>query len=316
MLEYVAQGGTDADALTTLAGRLARLQREFTPAQLAELRELTGGKSFPDLAHDLLHAVDPDAQIEAARRLPGVTGEPTEEQIKIAAEQLAQQAVTPFHKAAFRRRILEIRAVNEQTMDRHSIDEVLYAGFDAAAVLKAQAKVKDFREWIAQHRDELTALQVIYAGVRPLKLSLKDLRQLKDALSIPPLGATPTQLWRAFQAVESDKVKGSGGTQLADLVTLVRHALIPDFTLLPYAEEVRNRYDTWLTERDADKSFTPEQREWLDRMAEQIATSLGIEPGDFEDGWFGQHGSLGKAAALFGDKLKPLLAELNERLAA
>lgn len=31
VLEYVAQGGTDPDALTTLAGRLARLQREFTP---------------------------------------------------------------------------------------------------------------------------------------------------------------------------------------------------------------------------------------------------------------------------------------------
>jgi type I restriction enzyme R subunit len=316
LLEYVAQGGTDPDALTTLAGRLARLQREFTPAQLAELRDLTGGKSFPDLAHDLLHAVDTDAQIEAAKRLPGTTGEPTEEQIKIAAEQLAQQAVTPFHKAAFRRRILELRAVNEQTMDRHSIDEVLYSGFDAAAVEKAQAKVKDFREWIARHRDELAALQVLYAGTRPLKLSLKDLRQLKDAISIPPLAATPTQLWRAFQAVDSDKVKGLGGTQLADLVALVRHALIPDFTLLPYADEVRTRYEEWLKERDAENTFTPEQHEWLDRMAEHIATSLGIEPGDFEDGWFGQHGSLGKATTLFGDKLKPLLAELNERLAA
>ena len=51
-------------------------------------------------------------------------------------------------------------------------------------------------------------------------------------------------------------------------------------------------------------------------MAEHIATSLAIETDDFQDGWFGQHGSLGKAHALFGDKLKPLLAELNERLAA
>jgi type I restriction enzyme, R subunit len=42
LLEYVAQGGTDPDALTTLAGRLARLQREFSPAQLAELQELAG----------------------------------------------------------------------------------------------------------------------------------------------------------------------------------------------------------------------------------------------------------------------------------
>lgn len=316
LLEYVAQGGTDPEALTTLAGRLARLQREFSPSQLAELRELAEGKSFPDLAGDLMRAVDPDAQIAAAKRLPGVTGEPTPEHIQTATDQLAQHAVTPFLKAAFRRRILEIRAQNEQTIDRHSIDDVLYSGFDAAAVDKAQAKVKDFRAWIAANKDQLTALQILYSGTRPLKLSLKDLRQLKEALSIPPLAASPTQLWRAFQAVESDKVKGLGGTQLADLVTLVRHALIPDFTLVPYAEEVRARYDAWLAERDGATTFTAEQREWLDRMAEHIATSLEIQPDDFEDGWFGQHGSLGKAHQLFGDKLKPLLVELNERLAA
>ena len=316
LLEYIAKGGTDPDALTTLAGRLARLQREFTPAQLTELRELAGGKSFPALAGNLMRAVDPDAQIAAAKRLPGVTGEPTPEHIQTATEQLAQQAVTPFLKAAFRRRILEIRSQNEQTIDRHSIDDVLYAGFDASAVDKAQAKVKDFRGWIAANKDQLTALQILYSGTRPLKLSLKDLHNLKEALSLPPLAASPTQLWRAFQAVESDKVKGFGGTQLADLVTLVRRALVPALTLVPYAEEVRARYDAWLAERDVAKSFTPEQRKWLDRMAEHIATSIAIKPDDFQDGWFGQHGSLGKAHALFGDKLKPLLAELNERLAA
>ena len=37
-----------ADALTTLAGRLARLQRDFSADQLGELKELAGGKSFPD----------------------------------------------------------------------------------------------------------------------------------------------------------------------------------------------------------------------------------------------------------------------------
>ena len=48
LLNYVAQGGTDLEALTTLAGRLARMQREFSPEQLVELKELAGGKSFPD----------------------------------------------------------------------------------------------------------------------------------------------------------------------------------------------------------------------------------------------------------------------------
>jgi type I restriction enzyme R subunit len=316
LLNYVAQGGIDADALTTLAGRLARMQHEFSPEQLVELKDLAAGKSFPDLAHDLLNASDPDAQMEAAKRLPGVTDVPTADQIKAAGEQLAQQAVTPFMKAAFRRRILEIRLQNEQTIDRHTIDDVLYAGFDASAVEKAQAKVKDFRGWIEEHKDQLTALQVLYAGVRPVKLSLKDLRQLKEALARPPLAATPTQLWRAFEAVEAEKVKGSGGDVLTDLVSLVRHALIPSFSLVPYREELRERYRAWLKDHDAERRFTGEQRAWLDRMAEHIATSLAIAPGDFDDGWFGQRGGLGGAHMLFGEQLGPLLADLNERLAA
>lgn len=316
LLNYVAQGGLDADALTTLAGRLARLQRDFSADQLAELKELAGGNSFADLAHDLLNACDPDAQAEEAKKQPGVVGAPTEEHVKAAAEQLARQAVTPFLKAQLRRRILEIRTQNEQTIDRHTIDDVLYAGFDAAAVEKAQAKVKDFRAWIVDHKNELTALQVLYAGTRPLRLSLKELRQLRDALARPPLAATPAQLWRAFQAVEAEKVKGSGGEVLADLVALVRHALVPAMTLVPYREELRERYQQWLKDREAESAFTPEQREWLDRMAEHIATSLAIGPEDFETGWFGQHGSLGHAHALFGDGLKPLISELNERLAA
>jgi type I restriction enzyme R subunit len=97
----------------------------------------------------------------------------------------------------------------------------------------------------------------------------------------------------------------------------VRHAIQPDFPLEPFAADVRLNYREWLMEQEkAGAVFTDEQREWLDRMAEHIATSLEIRRDDFEDGWFGQHGSLGKVHQLFGDKLQPLLAELNERLAA
>ncbi len=42
---------------------------------------------------------------------------------------------------------------------------------------------------------------------------------------------------------------------------------------------------------------------------------MAIEPIDFETGWFGQHGSLGRAHALFGDLLRPIVADLNEKLA-
>ena len=315
LLDYVARGGVDPDALTTLAGRLARLQRASTPDQLAELKDLAGGKMLPELACDLLDACDADAQADAAGQQFGTT-EPSGDQIAQAARQLARDAATPFMKPALRRRILEIRQQNEQTIDRHTVDDVLHSGFDASAVDKARAKVTDFRAWIEEHKDELTALQLLYADARPLKLSLKDLRELKDALSRPPVSATPVQLWRAFEAAEAETVKGRGGEPLADLVSLVRHALMPTMTLAPYRDELRERYRAWLQERDADGAFTPEQREWLDRMAEHVAASLAIEPEDFESGWFGQHGSLGRAHALFGDRLRPLMANLNERLAA
>jgi len=100
----------------------------------------------------------------------------------------------PPYSAAFRRRLLDIRAQNDQTIDRHSIDDVLYSGFDASAVQKAQAKVQDFRKWIDENRDELTALQVLYAGTRPLKIALKELRKLKNAPEAPPLNAKPEAL--------------------------------------------------------------------------------------------------------------------------
>lgn len=324
ILTYVAQGGTDSDALTTLAGRLARLQREFSTVQLAELQDLAGGKTLSTLAHALLRACDPDAIRNAAIRLAGTGAEPTDEQLTTAGAALTEQAVTPFLKAPFRRRILEIRLQNEQVIDRHTIDDVLYAGFDASAVEKARSKVRDFRAWIAAHKDELTALQVLFSGTRPLKVSLNDLRQLKDALALPPLAATPIQLWRAFEGVEAtgvaERKPGAkvGGAQLADLVQLVRHAIEPAVAPLEaYADQVRAKFELWKAEKqNGGLIFNAEQEQWLDRMAEHIATSLRVETPDFEAGWFGQQGSLGRAHAIFGDGLPTLMAELNERLAA
>jgi hypothetical protein len=40
--------------------------------------------------------------------------------------------------------------------------------------------------------------------------------------------------------------------------------------------KLRERYQAWLKQRGADQTFTAEQREWLDRMAEHIGTSLAL----------------------------------------
>jgi type I restriction enzyme R subunit len=56
--------------------------------------------------------------------------------------------------------------------------------------------------------------------------------------------------------------------------------------------------------------------QWLEAIRDHIASSLAIEMDDFDLAPFDQRGGLGKAYQVFGDKLQPLISELNEVLAA
>ena len=48
-------------------------------------------------------------------------------------------------------------------LDEVSADMVLSAGFDAEATEAARRTVESFRAFIEQHKDEITALQIIYS---------------------------------------------------------------------------------------------------------------------------------------------------------
>ena len=124
-------------------------------------------------------------------------------------------------------------------------------------------------------------------------------------------------LWKAFATAAPDRVKGrSAVNRFADLVPLVRFALEQQPILEPFAESVSARFDGWLVEKAAaGVAFTDDQRAWLELIRDHIATSLSIEPEDFELAPFSQRGGLGRAAQLFAD-LPALLEELNGVLAA
>jgi type I restriction enzyme R subunit len=60
-----------------------------------------------------------------------------------------------------------------------------------------------------------------------------------------------------------------------------------DDELVPYPERVRARYDDWLKAQEATgKTFTPEQRWWLDKIAEHVGVNLSITSDDFDYGEF------------------------------
>lgn len=317
VLDYIKVGGTDPDAVSALAGKLNRLAADMDKSQQAEVLAVTGGLSIDDLVHDLVEAID-DATVEAkAATMNGGSASLSETQLAAAEQALIKEAVKPFHDPRLRELLVQIKQENEQTIDRVSKDSVLSAGYSQAALDQAKTKIDDFRRFIEANKDELLALQVFYGKATYSRLRFYDLKQLAERIKRPPVSATPEELWACYEALEASRVQGKGGQLMTDLVSLVRHAIHPSEPLTPFQSVVEQRYQVWRASQESSGNrFTPQQSEWLDKVAEHIATSLVIEMDDFEDGWFGQRGSLGKAHDLFGERLPELLKHLNEALVA
>jgi type I restriction enzyme R subunit len=317
LLRQVSFGVRDPDAISAIASRLARLDRRLTDTQRTQLAVLGGGKTIKEIAAGIVAALDPDRQLEAAQALVGARlASPSVDEIAVASKALLDEAVAPLaHSPELRERIVEARRSLEIALDETSADTVLEAGYSKEATDRARDTVESWERFCAEHRDEITALQVLYSKPYARRLTFSDVRELADAIERPPHRFTPDRLWEAYEALDRAKVRGSGQRVLTDLVSLVRVALHQEDELVPYPELVRERFRAWLlAQENAGRLFTTEQLAWLADIAEHVAASLGISADDFSYTPFVEAGGLGKAAAVFGDDLGPLLEELNEVL--
>jgi type I restriction enzyme R subunit len=327
LLEAAALGVSDEETLSSLAGRLLRLEKRLDRGQQAEVRERTGGAGLTDLARGLLDAVDADKIQELAEKGDQV-GRPYEERIAVAARDLAEAACRPLAaNPDLRARLAEWQTRAEQVLDEVSADVVLAAGFDDAATEAARRTVESFRAFVEQHKDEITALQILYAiprrgavpAPRPAPaLTFDALRDLAEHLRLDlgqsdPLYMTEA-LWKAYRQVERDRVRGSGPRVLSDLVSLVRHVVL-DEDIEPYPALVQRRYVEWLKAQEAGgRAFTPEQRWWLDQIAAHIGVNLEMTAEDFTAGAFFQRGGQVAALRAFGGELMRVVDELNGAL--
>ena len=319
LLEAVALGNREPDTLASLAGRLARLERALDDSQKQEVTKLTGGKSLGHLSRSLLDAFDPD-QVEAqAKQGKGEYYEPSEKEIREIREIRGQQAAAPIAtNPDLRKTLAKLQRATEQTIDTVSKDKVLFAGAATQSAQEADKLTRSFREYLETHRAEITALQLLYSRPYKQRLTESMLKELEKKLRDEHASWTEDNLWNAFAAVVPAKVKGrSQAGRFADLVSLVRFALEKQPVLEPFAASVTTRLNEWLMDKaKTGVSFTPEQLAWLNLIRDHIATSLSIEPDDFDYAPFSQRGGLGRAHQLFGPKLPDLLNELNDRLAA
>jgi type I restriction enzyme R subunit len=310
LLQAVAFGNTEDDVITSIAGRLARMEHRISAEDDAKIRVASGGLGLKDLAHQLVQSLDPD-QATPPFEKGGQGGLAPDQQARITAAK-------PLCDPALLQLILDIKAKNELTIDHVSQDQVIEAGFSQAARDRARGLVQSFEQFIADHKDEITALQILYAKPYKQRLTFEAVKELADAIEKPPYLWNESQLWQAYAALEASKVKGASSRRiLTDLVSLVRFAIHQDNELVPFPERVNANFKTWLAgQESAGKQFNADQRRWLEMIRDHIAANLGIEPDDFEYAPFAQEGGLGKVYQLFGDELNSLIEQLNESLAA
>jgi type I restriction enzyme R subunit len=319
IMGLVATGAASEDLVSTLAARLARLDRQLTDDQRQQVTQQAKGVDLATLSTSLLGSLDPDAQAKKAAEVFGLVSDqqPTQEQLDKVQGEMMREALKPLHDPKLRDLLLNLKRSHEQVIDEITQDELLQAGYDAQALEKAQALVKSFKEFIEGHKDELEAIQILYSRPHREGLRFRHVKDLAAALKNPPIGATPERVWQAYEATEPQAVKAQGGRDLVDLIALVRHAIDPKEPLVPYSSTMQQRYDQWHAEQ-ARKGivFTDEQRQWLDAIRDHISKSLRIDEDDFDEVPFNTIGGLGRVHDLFGERLPVILDELNRRLAA
>ncbi|MHB1391132.1 MAG: type I restriction endonuclease subunit R [Thermoleophilia bacterium] len=322
LLQAVAFGNIEEDVLTTIAGRLARMEHRLSEEDERRIHEASGGLTVRDLSHRLVEAVNPDRQVEQARADAGLAPDSEEpvsdDAIEAAAKKLIGEAVAPLHDPALRGLLVEIKKKNEITIDHVSIDQVIEAGFSLDALDRARGVVESFEKFIEENRDEITALQVLYSKPYRARLKFEDVRDLANAIEAPPYLWSESQLWQAYAALDKSKVKGASGKRiLTDLVSLVRFAIHQDNELVPFPERVEANFNAWLASQEqGGRRFTDEQHHWLEMIRDHIAANLSITRDDFEDVPFIQQGGLGQVYELFGDELDGIIEELSEALVA
>lgn len=315
LIEQIAMGRRDEDALSSLAARLAILDRKLGEEDRARIVEATGGKSPRDLANALLDAIDVDKQQEAVEARHGPA--PTPEQERAVIEELTDTACRPFDNPAARTLLKDIKQKTDIVIDEITIDEVTGAGFD---MKRAEETITSFRTFIEENRDELTALQILYNQPQGRqRLTYAAIRELVQRLTDPPHYLTTANVWQAYKRLDAAKVRGAPvDEQLTEVVSLVRFALGQTEALEPFATFVEQRFNLWMgREKRAGRDYSPEQEDWLRAIAAFIAANAEIAPRDFiEAPSLADRGGILQARRVLGAGLNDMLEELQGALVA
>ena len=321
---------SDPDDFASLANRLARLADRARPADIRSIEE-TLGQSLTDWARQI-----------------GELGNQSTDGGNVASEQ-SQDILAPLASDTLRQQILNLRGYSPILIDILSQDELTAA----PEAITPRETITHFTQFLAENRDRLTALQIIYNNRPGSGLTYDIIAELRESLRQPPYHLAPDAVWRAYEALENTRSTAPPVKVLTNLITLVRHTVDPETQpLAPFPELVNQRFDAWLsqqqnptsgdlsaiasaTEEAADPEletenlklptprFTEDQLVWLKVIRDYVALNgaFATDNNDaYLDAWQSVDSDegvpLAVAKRVFGQDPKPIIEELNEVLVA
>jgi|TARA_R110000851_G_scaffold128128_1_gene260346 type I restriction enzyme R subunit len=309
----------DDDSVSSLAGRLARLDKQLDDKDRARISEKAGGKPLLLIVGELFNAINPDnveqKALEIAQQPAGTDpGDTARDQ---ARDQLVGEAANVF-TGELVELIDTIRRDKEQTIVHDDLDELIRAEWDGDITENAKAITTEFAEYLTEHRDDIEALTIYFeTPARRSQVTLKMITELFERLREDRPKIAPLRVWRAYAHL--DNYRGDDPiTELAALVALVRRVTGLDSTLSTYASTVRRNFQSWIMQHHsgAGEKFNEEQMAWLHMIREHVIISFHIEREDLEMTPFDSKGGLGKMYQLFGERMDGVIQELNRELVA
>ncbi len=315
LLDQIAQGRRDEDGLSSLAGRLAALDRKLDAEDRANISNITGNRDLCDMANSLLDAIDMDKVQSMAMMKYGKQYE--ESQLEQVQKELTEEACQIFDDPKVRQVLKDIKQKSDIVIDDVSTDAVISADYD---LVQARQRIASFKKFIEDNKDELTALQILYnQPYGKQRLTYAMIKELVRKLGDSPHYLTTADVWQAYKRLEKSRVRGAPlDQQLTEIVSLVRFALGLNQVLEPFSIQVEQRFNLWMgRQKKAGMEFTPEQQDWLRLIRNHIAANVEISERDFSEiHFFSERGGLLRVRELFGMEAKNMLENLQLALVA
>ena len=326
LLNAITVGNRDEDLFSSLANRLSRLEKQITEQEKEKFSEMTDGKTLNQVVKDLLNAYNPDViddlRTKVETELAGESPVKKEEAFNKLHDALKEKAGEIF-TGDLSNYIDNVRRAHEQTIDITNPDTILNIGAATDITKRAENLIVDFKTWIEQHKNEITALQIFYSQpFRRRELTYKMIQEVMEKLKLDKPILAPMQVWRAYEQLEKAAPKNTGQpgkplSELIALVSLIRKVSGIDEALTSYDKTVDRNFQDWVFKKQAGATkFNEEQMQWLRMIKDHIATSIHIDADDLDYTPFDAEGGKGKMFQLFGDKMNEIINELNEALAA